>query len=714
MIPTNLISGVTFWVFKALWESRDETYKLLSKQLKQSIFHASKEYQASYIARHGFIKLEELSSSVELSKVYVAPALVDQSIPFYPLSKKVIHHKEIDYLKRLKLAYDGLELAQKHKHMIVRGEPGIGKTTFLQKLGLEAFNEVNHSLANAHIPVFIQTTKCLDKEFNLQSMIEEEFEACGFPEPDGFVESALKRGKLLILIDELNILSIARRDHIVLKIKDFSDLYRDNRIVLAGRKSKRPHALIHFQTVSILGFSSTQAQNYISKIHQVQHEEEIPPKVCQLIWQKIGENNKATKFIVHNPLYLNIVLSQYKTSSKIFFGKTVIYEKILANLLGKSVYPNAVDHSPSDLESTGETRLNILTEIAYVCLKSGRLYFHKAEIKRLYTAIVKKKGIDKNSLDLNAIREDYLANFIVYVDKNLCQFNNLLIQQLLAAYYLMDNLKTLDETADQFLDTPAWGDVFIFLAGMQGADYLISIIQDGIFSKINSPQLLPFIQWISSISEDVCISLDQTANRCYAVFMVFEIILLFDNRNQDRHIISNILKQIKEIITLLDPECQIITPLNSKVRTSDSVSISHFIDPLITRGLSLDRLLDLAEILSRKAESYRLINPAKFYQLKAIIQHLKQQLRGKNVSVYHRKICEKNLYKLWIQSLDISDSLLNFTARDLHSFYLYCRGTCLIINCLKEAFYVSGELRDDVTQALFNSAVNSSPVVYQF
>lgn len=714
MISPDLFSGITFWIFKSLWESRDETYKLLSQRLKQSIFYASKEYQANYISRHGFVKQEEFRSSVELSKVYVAPALVDQAIPVHPLAKKVVHHKEIDYLKKLGLAYEGIELAQKYKHLIVRGEPGIGKTTFLQKLGLEAFNEANHNLANAHIPVFIQTTKSLDKEFNLLAMIEQEFEICGFPECEGFVESALRKGKLLLLIDELDTLPIDRRDHIVLKLKDFSDLYSNNRIVLTGRKSKRPHTLTHFQTVSILGFSRDQAQLYIAKVYQVQHEESLDPQICQRIWQQIAESNKATKLIVHNPFCLGIVLSLYKTSSKNFSGKTIIYEKLLSNLLGIGIYPGAFDLSPKDLENTMEIRLSILAEIAYICLKSGRLYFHKSEMKRLYTSIVNKKGIDDDSADFITLREDCLANFIVYVDKNLCQFNNLLIQKMLVAHYLMGSLKILDETVSQFLDTPEWKDVFVFFAGMQGADHLLSVIQASVFSKVNSAQLTAFMQWVATISEDVCISPDQTVNRCYVVFMIFEISLLFGDCGQDHYIIANILKQVKKIITLLDPECQIVSPPSSRNKASSLINVSHFIDPMIIRGLSLERLIDLASTLSSKAESYGLIHPEKSYQLKAMIQRLKQQLGGKTVSVYHRKVCERNLYRLWISSLNIANNSLDFTTRDLQSFYLYCQGTCLIIQCLKEAFYVSGNLRDDVTQTLFNSTANHSPVADQF
>jgi hypothetical protein len=707
MIPPDLISGITFWVFKSLWESRDETYKLLSQRLKKSIFYASKEYQANYIACHGYIEQEEFKSSVELTKVYIPPTVVDQNIPTHPLEKKVVYHQEIDYLQNLGLAYEGIEIAQKYRHLIVRGEPGIGKTTFLKRLGLEAFSEAHHNLSNAHIPVFIQTTKSTDQDFSLLKMIEQEFEIRGFPECDGFVESALKKGKLLLLIDELDTLPIERRDHIIQKLKDFSDLYRNNRIVITGRKSKRPHALTQFQTISILGFSSTQAKRYIAKVYQIQYEDNISPEDCQQIWQQIGESGKATKLLTHNPFCLGAILSLYQPTTRSFSSTTILYEKLLSNLLNTNIYPAALDPSPKDLNTTLETRTDILAEVAYTCLKSGRLDFHRAEVSQLYASITKRKSIDLDSTsNFTDLREDYLANFIVYVNKNQCQFSNLLLQKLLVANYLMGNPKALDETIEQFLDSPAWKDVFIFLAGMQGADYLLSVIQDSVSSKIDSPQLKGFMSWIATISENVCISPNPAINRCYAVFMVFEVILLFGDRSQDRYIISKILKQMNKIMTLLDPACQILSAPNTRHKTSQTVSTSNFIDPMIIRGLSLDRLLDLAAILASKAESYRLIQANNSFQLNAMIHRLKQQLVGKDVSSYHRKVCEKNLYGLWVNSLGITDNSLDFTTRDLQSFYLYCKGSYLIIQCLKEAFYVSGNRRKDIAQTLFNYSAN--------
>ncbi|PSN16797.1 hypothetical protein C7293_00835 [filamentous cyanobacterium CCT1] len=709
MISPDLVSGITFWIFKALWESRDETYKLLSQRLNQSIFYASKEYQANYIARHGFIKQEEFRPSIALSKLYISPSLVDRKIPVHQLSKTLPYYKEIDYLNKLNLTQDSSSLFDQHKHLIIKGDSGIGKTTFLKKLGLEAFEEREDYPSGGYIPVFIQISQSFNIKIDLQKMVEEEFKACGFPEYEGFTESALKKGKLLVLIDESDTITHHLQDNLILKLKSFSDLYKGNRIVLASRKSLNTKALTHFHSVSILGFGSDQIQTYIYKVYQVPNEGVISDSTCQDIWQKIGENDKATRLIVHNPFCLSIVLSLYQKSTQKISGKTILYEKILSNLLGTTISPGTLDLTYKGMESSVEARLGILSEMAYVCLKSGRQYFHKMEIYRLYAAIVQKRAIQYDLTNFASIREETFNDFLVSVNDNLCQFSNPLIQKILVSHHLMGSLKILDESIDQFLDTPSWEDVFVFLAGMQGADYLLSIIQNRIFSNLSTPNLSSFMNWIESVSEDVCISSNQAVNRCYVAFMVFEIMLLFGDRNSDKSVIANILKKIKEVISLLDPECHLINSINSKNIDGMRLSLNHFIDPKITRGLSLERLLDLAAILSKKAQSYKLINSSNAQRLLSTISRIRKQLEGKSISTYHRKVCEKNLYMLWMSSFDMVDNNLKFTPSDLQSFYLYSRGACLIVNCLREAFYVSGRLQDDVIQALFTNPVSAFP-----
>lgn len=702
MFPPDVIASLAFWIFKSLWESRDEAYKLLSQRVKQVIFYASKEYEANYISRHGFIKQEDFRPSTPSTKAYISPSFIEHYRLTYSSTKKSLDYKEIDYMKSLQLTHSGLELVNKYQHLVVKGESGIGKTTFLKKVGLEAFkSSQNCSLSNSFIPVFIQLPQVLENEFNIKNMIEREFEVCGFPEYQDFVDSALRKGKLLILIDEFDSVPFKAQESVLLKLKNFSDKYGNNKMIFACRRSKKTRVLRKFHEVSILGLGSKQIQEYISQIHKTQNQESLPKTKHQEIWRHIGEINLYTKRVVHNPSCLSIILSLYQSSDKKILGITVLYEKILSRILNRNKNGISLSSYSNQLDLGIDLKRKIISEIAYVCLKSGRSIFHRAEIYRLLSAVLKKYNSNNASIDFESFKEDELFDFLTQLDGNLFRFNNILVQKFLVAHHLMDSLKVLDSAIESFVDRSDWKEVFVFLSGMQGSDYLILVIYTRVCEKLDRCHLVEFMEWVNSISERVNISASEATNRCHIVFTIFEIMLLFGDFNHNRFTIGSILNQIKETIFLLEPERNIISPLKLDKNSYSEFNTNHFIDPKILKGLSLDRILDLALIFAEKSINCNLITASKSRKLITTLSHLKSALRGKSLPYYQRKICESNLYKLWIDTFDIPEKFLEFSADDLQSLYLYCRGTNLIISCLSEAFYISGKVYEDINNSLF-------------
>ncbi len=95
---------------------------------------------------------------------------------------------EIAFRKRASRNYDllsGLEVANTEPYLMVLGGPGIGKTTFLRKIGLEALKQAKGQYSHSCIPVFLELRKFKWKEsdnIDLEAKIAEEFQHCGLPE----------------------------------------------------------------------------------------------------------------------------------------------------------------------------------------------------------------------------------------------------------------------------------------------------------------------------------------------------------------------------------------------------------------------------------------------------------------------------------------------------------------------------------------------------
>lgn len=700
MITSGAIQGISLVIFKSLWETKDEAYKLLSQRLSQAIFYASEEYKENFILRHGFVRQEGFRPSVSLDNIYIEPHFIDQADLVRRAKEPHIPYEEIDYLVDLNLVSDGAELSHQYSRLIVKGEQGIGKTTFLKKIGLDALSSPGHSkLDKRYIPVFIQIAKQFNEELDLKAMIEEEFEACGFPEHEEFVESALRKGKLLILIDELDAAPLDLQDKLLLKIKDFSDSYSLNRFIITCRTFKKTHALSRFHETLLLGFSSYKAQQYIQSSLDYEKPTE---QERQEIWKQLTGSGKTTKYIIHNPFGLSIALSLCQRGEHRILGQTFLYDKVLSNLIAiDAVTESFNDVTANPLNSFG-TRLKVLSEMAYICLKSGRNKFHKMEIYRLYSAVLEKYSIQQNLPSIDYFKEEKLCDFIAFDDSGLCQFINPMIQRLLVAHHLMENFKSQDEAIERYLNDSDWKDVFIFLSGMQGVDYLLDSIQAQLSGYLKTERLSSFIGLIDHLSEQVNFSQDKVVNRCYAAFMIFDIIFLFAHRQHEQKIVAKILRKIRRIIDLLEPDSYVFSSMRPTFTGKPQLSIKHLIDPKILRGFSLERLFDLALILSKKSEEYGLIYSQESKMLFSTITRLKVQLKNKSMSSYHRKVCESNLYKLWLKALKVDEDMLQFTVDELQSIFLYYQSIFLIFCCMKEAFYISGRASREVGEILFS------------
>lgn len=703
MITSGAIQGISLIIFKSLWETKDEAYKLFSQRLNHAIFYASEQYRENFILRHGFIRQEEFRPSVSLEDIYVSPHFIDQSGLLGRSKKPMLPHEEIDYLASLNLVCDGFDLSEQHGNLIVKGEQGIGKTTFLKKIGLSAL--AGHNLSKAakrYIPVFIQISQKLREDFDIKSMIDEEFKSCGFPEHEDFVESALRKGRFLILIDELDAAPLDLQDKLLIKIKDFADSYGLNRFVITCRTFKKTQTLSRFHEALILGFDAEKAQKYIQKSLA---SESSSLADAEMVWTHLTGNSKTTKYIIHNPFSLSIALSLYQQREHCILGQTFLYDKILSKLIVADSSAEFLSDGVQNLDNSSGLRLKVLSEIAYVCLQSGKDKFHKMEIYRLYTAILEKHSIQQNLPSIDHFKEERLFDFIAVSDSNLCHFKNPMIQKLLVAHYLMEDLENQDEVIERYFNDSRWKDVFVFLSGIQGADYLIDAIKPQLSRYLCTKRLSSFIIMIDKLSEKVILSQDKAVNRCYVAFMIFDIIFLFGHRQHNQNLISKILKKIRKIIDLLEPESRFFLSSYSHSSQRPRLHSQGLIDPRILRGLSMDKLFDLALTLSQKTREYGLIESQESKLLFSTVTRLKQQLETKSISSYHRKICEKNLYGLWLKVLKIEDQDLDFTADELRTLFLYYQSICLIFCCMKEAFYISGRVSQEIGELVFNPRV---------
>lgn len=148
-----------------------------------------------------------------------------------------------------------LKVLQKHSGMIVLGDPGAGKTTFVKYLALRlARGEGKKIGLSDYLPILLPLAAFANaittRDIRLDDFIAEYFDGIGVDVPVGpMLKEALKAGRALILLDGLDeVRDISVRNTVVERVVDFFTFHRrdGNKFVLTSRvvgyRAVRPSA----------------------------------------------------------------------------------------------------------------------------------------------------------------------------------------------------------------------------------------------------------------------------------------------------------------------------------------------------------------------------------------------------------------------------------------------------------------------------------------
>ncbi|MEO1390994.1 MAG: NACHT domain-containing protein, partial [Cyanobacteria bacterium J06634_6] len=244
----DVINGIIGPIFEATWNSLKTQYyeglqnteqEQMRIASKQAIQQASEKYHQNYLDRHCNIKVLPglMKEPMPLDKIYTAVKFLKDS-DLRCFSSLDDLEEQYRQANRRRFWFgtderqDGLTAANSEQYLMVLGGPGVGKSTFLRKLGLEALaNRLVHNL----MPVFIELKSFKSEEVSLQQAISKELEVSGFPYAENLVESMLSEGKMMVLFDGLDEVPSKQVDGVIEQIRNFCDRHNQNRRLLAWR-----------------------------------------------------------------------------------------------------------------------------------------------------------------------------------------------------------------------------------------------------------------------------------------------------------------------------------------------------------------------------------------------------------------------------------------------------------------------------------------------
>ncbi len=483
------------------WLSQD-----ISKGTQQKIFNASQNYVETYTKRHGLLKVLGMREPVNLDDVYTAVVLLDSAgrrsfSSIDALEKAYRENPRRARSNKEDQKRTGVKVANDTQFLMVLGAPGAGKSTFLRKIGLEALKVKKGNYKHRCLPVLLELKRFTEDQIDIQKFIAKEFEHCGFPNPKGFTEKALKQGRLLILLDGLDEVPTKKRDRVIDTIQDFVDKHDKNRFITSCRVAAYRNNFRRFTDVIMAEFEDGQIEQYIN--NWFRSEEDIKSGTAKLYWELLKKpENEAAKELAHTPLLLTFLCLVYDRSQSISKNRSTLYRKALRILIEEWAAEKRILREEIYQGLDAQLEEILLAEIAHERFDGNRLFIPQDElVKKIQSFLNTNLNAPENLSGekvLNAIAIQ--QGILVERAEDIYSFSHLTLQEYLTARHILAH-NQMDTLVDKHLQNNSWREVFLLVIGSMeaGADRLLLSMSEYSLRMVQGGKLQTLLQWVEQI-----------------------------------------------------------------------------------------------------------------------------------------------------------------------------------------------------------------------
>lgn len=508
-----MISGVVTEIYKKIYETAEKK----RHASKAEIENASHEYDKSYRERHGQVKVfcVGMRKPISLDNVYVAVQFLNQHTASRYSSPEEVEQafrtrRERHFDSTSNERQDGTQVANDEQYLMLLGGPGVGKSTFLRKVGLEALKVQNGNFEHECIPIFLELKRFTENQTDIEALIVEEFEICGFPHPEELTKTALESGKLLLLFDGLDEVPRSNVNNVIDKIADFVDRYSQNRFIASCRIAAYKGGFKRFNDVEMVDFDDSQIEAYIKNWFKStpdpnRHQLDENMKTAEQCWTMLNASeHSATKELARNPLLLTLLCMVYDNSQNFQRNRASLYEDALNIFLREWLAEKRVNRGASItqyLDIADEKRM--LSEIAAKNFEANRLFFSKDELITQIQEFGEGNANTLKTFSAPKILDTILIDQGLFVERvrGSYSFSHLTFQEYLTANYIVGHPQSIQGLVTGHLHDEQWREVFLLTSGlMYKADDLLIAMDAEAAKFINTDRLKTLFQWAKRVT----------------------------------------------------------------------------------------------------------------------------------------------------------------------------------------------------------------------
>jgi predicted NACHT family NTPase len=672
----------------------------IDKRIQQQVGHAIEEYVRTYEKRHCTLKYDclRMDNSLTLEEIYTDVQVLNtrESRRFESPEalKELFLETGRGFIFEKTTRQEGIAVANLEPRLIVLGSPGIGKSTFLRKVGLEALKWETARYRHELIPVFIELKQFGDQHSDIEKLIAEEFKTCSFPNADVFTQNLLKAGKLLILLDGLDEVPTVYVDQAISQIGTLVDKYDKNRLIASCRIAAYKGGFRRFKDVTMANFNDSQMQTFVRQWFRRE------PKVAEQYWQLLDSSEyKAVKELGQTPLLLTLLCAVYDESQSLPKRRSALYGEALEVWLKKWAAERRVHRDPIYQELNLQLEQVLLSEIAYQSFAEDQLFFSKRELTEQIRAFLVNNLNAPKHLDAEQVLYAIQVQQGVLVERarDIFSFSHLTFQEYLTAQYVVET-QQLDMLVLEHLTDERWREVFLLVAGLlRTADGLLRQMENITRRMLSSKKLTTLLWWANELSLE---SEDKTQTIMRRNCALSLALLVMFERDRSYSQLSFIESLFFLIIDIGDSPEFPRHQLNSVIYNYVRDGIHH---PDELRYFS-----EQTFHLVRNIEQAEMFRDMDFNTLLSGIETLLASTQGTEATFELCQMHRDFLHQTWLTTLHLNDEWLELSPAEVDEFNNYLYANELMIRCKEAALRVSPQVWDSIASRMLTVSDNDT------
>lgn len=668
----------------------------------------------------GIVRLLDVASPVSLDEIFVDVNVLTE-IPhqqWLDVADLQSRHpiEEIGLTRARFSTVSGLDAIAQHSHLIILGQPGAGKTTFLQSIARKC---IRGQLQPSRIPVFLRLKNFAEEQQEIENY--ELFEGILGQFQDleinrDTLQEICDEGRLLLLLDGLDELPQNQGEAIIKEIGKFCETYYKNQVIITCRPVAYRYQFRDFTAVEIADFNNSQVAQFVKSWFKTVAQN--PASQAQQLSQEFLDQlqqpqNRQIRELASTPILLNLTCLIFQSKKSFPTLRVKLYEQGLDILLVRWDESRGIHRANIYQKLSLPLKVKLLSKLAAKMFEHEEYFLEQNQIKIYISDCLKAIGAtDKTQEELEHESEIVLKSIesqhglLIEQARGIYSFSHLSFQEYLTSREIVANPAQKFPELIKKIAESRWREVFLLTAGMTPkAENLLTLMQGEIQQQIaHSSPIQSFLNWVEQKAASIPVTDDAIALRVFCFHFALKRSQLPD--------LPPILqaKAIAQDLALDRDLCRILP--QSDLTWTQAQFLAHQLATQLNgeiltevEDLKRTKLRTLTDAIARDLETIATIAFIPSFEQK--IKDLQQQLPQPPAKIADYQTWWTENGKTWAQQLqNIATTELNCTyqwqwsQREWELLQQCDRASQLLKDCIACAKFLSPQLKADLESKL--------------